>query len=128
MKDKTRRLITGVILLLAVALFVLGMIILPDTIIMQVQADGSAGNTMPKLVGLLIPLALCAVFGAFYYKGGNGKNLFVALVGLVAFGLMFFSTGNRIYKREKARPRERPGFCVACVWKITCRRNHPAAA
>ena len=90
MKDKTRLLITGVILLLAVALFVLGMIILPDTIIMQVQADGSAGNTMPKLVGLLIPLALCAVFGVFYYKGGNGKNLFVALVGLVAFGLMFF--------------------------------------
>jgi len=90
MNDKTRLLITGVILLLAVALFVLGMIILPDTIIMQVQADGSVGNTMPKLIGLLIPLALCAVFGVFYYKGGNGKNLFVALVGLVAFGLMFF--------------------------------------
>ncbi|MEA4915699.1 MAG: hypothetical protein VB061_14125 [Christensenella sp.] len=90
MKDKTRLLITGVILLLAVALFVLGLIILPDTIVMQVQADGSIGNTMPKLIGLLIPLILCVVFGMFYYQGGKGKNLLVAIIGLVAFGLTFF--------------------------------------
>lgn len=90
MKDKTRLFITGAILLLAVALFVLGMVILPDTIVMQVQADGSAGTVLPKLVGLLIPLALCAVFGVLYYRGGKGKNLFVALVGFVAFGLTFF--------------------------------------
>ena len=75
---------------LAVALFVLGMIVLPDTLVMQMKTNGAAGTTLPKLIGLLIPLALCAVFGVFYYKGGNGKNLFVALVGLVAFGLMFF--------------------------------------
>ena len=90
MKDKTRLLITGVILLLAVALFVLGLLILPDMIIMQVQADGSVGNTMPKLIGLLIPFILCVVFGAFYYQGGKGKNLLVAIIGLVAFGLTFF--------------------------------------
>ena len=90
MKDKTRLLITGLILFLAVALFVLGMIILPDTIVMQVQADGSAGNTLPKLVGLIIPLALCGVFAVFYYQGGKGKNLFVAIIGLLAFGLTFF--------------------------------------
>ena len=90
MKDKTRLLMTGFILLLAVALFVLGMITLPDTLVMQVQADGSAGTTLPKLIGLLIPLALCGVFAVFYYKGGKGKNLFVAIVGLAAFGLTFF--------------------------------------
>ena len=90
MKDKTRLLITGVILLLAVALFVLGLIILPDTIVMQVQADGSVGNTMPKLIGLLIPFILCVVFGVFYYQGGKGKNLLIAIIGLVAFGLTFF--------------------------------------
>ena len=89
--EKNKRFYVAIaILVVAVGLFILGMVILPDTIIMQVQANGSAGNTMPKLIGLLIPLALCAVFGVFYYKGGNGKNLFVALVGLVAFGLMFF--------------------------------------
>ncbi|MDD4312662.1 MAG: hypothetical protein PHW41_09295 [Eubacteriales bacterium] len=90
MKDKTRLILAGAILLLAVVLFVLGMIILPDTIMMQIQADGSAGTTLPKLIGLLIPLALCGVFAFFYYKGGKGKNLLVAVVGLVIYGLTFF--------------------------------------
>jgi hypothetical protein len=90
MKDRTRLLIAGVILLVAVALFVLGMIILPDVIVMQVQTDGSAGTTLPKLVGLLIPLVLSAVFAVFYYRNGQGKNLLVALIGLAAFGLTFF--------------------------------------
>ena len=90
MNDKKRLLIAGAILLLAVALFIVGMIVLPDTLVMQVQMDGSAGNTMPKLIGLLLPLGLSAVFAVLYYKGGQGKNLLVAVVGLVAFGLTFF--------------------------------------
>lgn len=90
MKEKTRLLITALILLLAVGLFVIGMIILPETIIMQVQADGSTATTMPKLIGLLIPLALSAVFALFYYKSGKSKQLLVAIIGLAAFGLTFF--------------------------------------
>ena len=66
MKDKTRFLIAGAVLFLAVALFVLGMIVLPETLVMQVQMDGSAGTTLPKLIGLLIPLALSTVFAVFY--------------------------------------------------------------
>ena len=90
MKDKTRLFIAGAILLLAVALFVVGMIVLPDMLVMQVRTDGSAGTTLPKLFGLLIPLALSTVFAVFYYKSGQGKNLLVGLIGLVAFGLTFF--------------------------------------
>ena len=90
MNDKSRLLVAGLIVFLAIALFALGMVILPDTIVMQVQADGSAGTTLPKLVGLLIPLALCGVFAVFYHQGGKGKNLFVAIIGLLAFGLTFF--------------------------------------
>ena len=90
MKDKTRLLIVILILVLAVGMFVLGMIILPETIVMQVQTDGSVATTMPKLIGLMIPLALSTVFAVFYYKGGKGKNLLVAIIGLAAFGLTFF--------------------------------------
>ncbi len=90
MKDKTRLLVTILILLIAVALFVLGLLYLPDTLVMQVQADGTPSNTMPKLIGLLIPLALSVVFAVFYYKGGKGKNLFVALIGIFAFALTFY--------------------------------------
>ena len=90
MNKNTKLLVTAAILLIAVALFVLGMIVLPDTIVMQVQADGSAATTMPKLIGLLIPLALSGVFAVLYYKNGTGKSLLVSLIGLAAFGLTFF--------------------------------------
>lgn len=90
MKDRTRLLIAGVVLLLAVALFVLGMIVLPETLIMQMKINGAAGTTLPKLIGLLIPLALSAVFAVLYYIDGKGNNLLVAVVGLLAFGLTFF--------------------------------------
>lgn len=90
MKGRTRLLVTAFILLVAVGLFIFGMIILPETIIMQVQADGSTATTMPKLIGLLIPLALSTIFTVFYYKSGRGKNLLVAIIGLAAFGLTFF--------------------------------------
>ena len=89
MKDKSRLLIAGIICLIAVALFIVGMLVLPDVIVMQVQTDGSAGTTLPKILGLILPLALSCVFAYLYYKGGNGKNLFVAIVGLIAFGLTF---------------------------------------
>jgi hypothetical protein len=90
MKDKTRLLITILILLLAVGMFVLGMIILPDVIVMQMKADGTVVSTMPKLIGLLIPLALSVVFAVFFYKGGKGKYLLVAIIGLFALGATFF--------------------------------------
>lgn len=90
MKNKTRLIVSGAILLLAIAAFILGMIVLPETIVMQVQADGSVGTTLPKLIGLLIPLALCGLFAVLYYKNGTTKSLIVALIGLVAFGLTFF--------------------------------------
>lgn len=90
MKDKSRLLIAGIICLIAVALFIVGMLVLPDVIVMQVQTDGSAGTTLPKILGLILPLALSCVFAYMYYKGGNGKNLFVAIIGLIAFGLTFF--------------------------------------
>ena len=90
MKDKSRLLIAGIICLIAVALFIVGMLVLPDVIVMQVQTDGSARTTLPKILGLILPLALSCVFAYMYYKGGNGKNLFVAIIGLIAFGLTFF--------------------------------------
>jgi hypothetical protein len=90
MKDKTRLVIAGVIVTLAVALFVLGMIVLPDTLVMQMKTNGAAGTTLPKLIGLLIPLALSAVFAVLYYKGNKGNNLLVAVIGLLTFGLTFF--------------------------------------
>ncbi len=89
MQDRTRLMIAIILLLLAVGLFFLGMAVLPDVLVMQVQTDGSAGTTLPKTVGLLIPLAICTIFALLYYQLGKPKDLVVALVGLAVYGFTF---------------------------------------
>jgi len=88
--EKNKRFYVAIaILVVAVGLFILGMVILPDTIIMQLQKDGTPGTTLPKLVGLLIPLALGTIFPILYYLKGKPKDVVVGIVGLVASGLTF---------------------------------------
>ena len=89
MNPRTRLILILIIMILALGLFVTGYIILPDTVVMQLQADGSAGTTMPKLLALLIPLAFTGVFAAFFYKNGATKHLLVSLLGLAMFLLTF---------------------------------------
>ncbi len=89
MNPKTRLLLVITIGVIAVGLFIAGYIILPDTVVMQLQADGSAGTTMPKLLALLVPLAFTGVFAAFFYKNGATKHLLVSLLGLAMFLLTF---------------------------------------
>jgi lysylphosphatidylglycerol synthetase-like protein (DUF2156 family) len=91
MKDKKRLMIAAAVLLVAVALFLIGMIFLPDVIVMQVKMDGTPSSTLPKLVGLILPLALTGIFAFLYYKNGTSKSLLVSIIGLVSFGLMFFA-------------------------------------
>lgn len=89
MTEQKRLTITILILIVSVFLFVLGLIILPDTLVMQVTASGQPGTQMPKLIGLLIPLALSTVFGILYSKKGGTKSLIVALVGICMAALTF---------------------------------------
>lgn len=89
MTEKKRLTVTILILIVSVFLFVLGLIILPDTLVMQVTASGQPGTQMPKLIGLLIPLALSTVFGILYSKRSGTKSLIVALVGICMAALTF---------------------------------------
>ncbi|MEZ4509644.1 MAG: hypothetical protein R2912_06210 [Eubacteriales bacterium] len=88
--EKNKRLYVALaIIVVALALFILGMVILPDMIVMQMQKDGSAGTTLPKLPGLLLPFALSSVFPILYYLKGKPKDIVVGLVGIAASGLTF---------------------------------------
>jgi hypothetical protein len=89
MTDRKRLIVTILILIAAAGAFVLGLIILPDTLVMQVTASGQPGTQMPKLIGLLIPLVLSAVFGILYCKKSGTKTLIGALVGIGMFALTF---------------------------------------
>ena len=90
MKDKKKMIVAIVLIVAAVALFIIGMIILPDTIVMQMLKSGTDTTTMSKLVGLLIPLVLTTVFPVLYYLKGKPKDLVVSIVGLAIFGFIFF--------------------------------------
>ena len=90
MENRKRLIVTAAILLIAAALFILGMVFLPDVIVTQFKMDGTPSTTLPKLGALLIPSALSVVFSLLYYKNGTTKSLLVAIVGLAAFGLIFF--------------------------------------
>jgi cytochrome bd-type quinol oxidase subunit 2 len=87
---QTRRIVMFVFILLAAALFVLGMMILPDTIITQFGRNTGDVSTMPKMLALAIPSVLCILFSVLFYRKGKSKDLAIAILGLVLFGLAFF--------------------------------------
>lgn len=75
----------------AVLAAVIGFIVLPETLVMQLSANGQAANTMIKPVGLLIPFAITAIFAVMFFRNepANPKLLVGSIVGIVAFILTF---------------------------------------
>ena len=79
-----------VILALALVLTVVGYLVLPETLVMQITLSGEGGTTLPKIIGLLVPLALSGIFSVLYYKNENSsRSLIVALVGLAMYAFVF---------------------------------------
>lgn len=89
MSKNGRIMLSGALVLIALALYIIGIIILPETIGLQIQMDGSMGNNASKYVGLLIPFALTAGGAIYYYMKEEGKSLFVSFVGIAVFGFTF---------------------------------------
>jgi hypothetical protein len=79
------------ILIIAAALIltVIGYLILPETLVMQITFTGERGTTMPKALGLAIPLAISTVFSVLYYKSNIFKHFLGSMVGILAFVLVF---------------------------------------
>ena len=73
------------IIALSLVLTVVGWLILPDTLIIQIGADGRASNTLPKLPALLIPLALSCVCSGLYMgnvTNRRSRDLLLAVAGI----------------------------------------------
>ena len=88
---KNKKLIIAVcIIAAAVILAVVGFIVLPETLVVQINAAGQASNTLPRFLGILIPFLICTVFSLLYLKSEKDtKSLIVSLVGIVVFVLLF---------------------------------------
>ena len=90
MKSKNKKLILMIsIIVVALILTVIGFFVLPETLVMQITVTGDAGTTMPRALGLAIPLAICTLFSVMYYNSNNIKHFFGSMVGFLAFVLVF---------------------------------------
>ncbi|MEG1548762.1 MAG: hypothetical protein RRZ71_08630 [Clostridia bacterium] len=83
-----RTIIMIAIIAAAVVMSVIGYIILPVKLAMHIPNSTDYMATMPKPVGLVIPLAISVTFAVLYNKG-ESKNLLISLVGLLIFALTF---------------------------------------
>jgi hypothetical protein len=90
MKMNTKKILALVLMVSAIGLYGLGIAILPSEIGVQIQLDGSIGNTINKYLGLILPLGLTLIFAFLYYREQQGKHLLLAGVGLLLYGLTFF--------------------------------------
>lgn len=77
----------------SVCLGAVSFFVLPDTVVTQFSAGGSGVTTMPKLVAVLLPLALGVggSLASLLSKGegkDKGKPLLIACIGIVVFVLM----------------------------------------
>lgn len=88
MKSRKLLLTLGLILT-AVVLAVIGWIVLPATLVLQVTLSGEAGTTLPKIMGLGIPFLLSTVFAVIYYFNENNKHLLLSVLGLLMFIIAF---------------------------------------
>lgn len=68
-----------------------GWFLLPDELVVQVGADGQPSNMLPKLVGLLVPVALAAFGGSRVCKGAKHRpaGILVLAVAAVVEVLLF---------------------------------------
>lgn len=92
MNMKKEKMIGLVIIAVSVILAVMGFMVLPETLIVQIGLDGQASNTLHKIPALLIPFALSTVFSILYMRGNGEKkshNLIVAVIGVIVAIIMF---------------------------------------
>ena len=87
---KTSKIIAIILLIVSVVLAVVCVIVLPQTVVMQISISGSDANTMPKWGAILLPTVLGIGFSLTVLldkelKGSAAKSLFVSAVGIIVF-------------------------------------------
>ena len=87
--NKKTRTIISIIFIAASLLFtIVGIFVLPETVAMQIAANGEKSNLMPKPIGLIIPFALILLFTIWFY-GGEKKSLLGMCAGIIVYVFMF---------------------------------------
>ena len=93
MKLSKEKKIGMVFIVISIILAVLGYIMLPETVVVQIGLDGKAGNTLPKLAAILLPLGVTLISTGLYMfseTSNQTKNLVFARIGILmaVFGII----------------------------------------
>lgn len=69
---------------LGLVLAAISMMVLPDTVGVQIGLDGNISNTMPKFLAVLIPFGLTLAGSFMSYKGeeNTSKGFIISVVGI----------------------------------------------
>ena len=90
MSKNKRFILCGGLILIGLALYVIGVIILPSTIGLQMQLDGTMDNHINKYIGLLIPLVLTVGGSVFFYLKKESRALGFSALGVVLSVITFW--------------------------------------
>ena len=90
MTKNKRFILCGGLILVGLALYVLGVIILPETIGLQMQLDGTMDNLVNKYIGLLIPLVLTVGGSVFFFMKEEKKALGFSALGILLSVITFW--------------------------------------
>lgn len=85
-----KKIITFLLITVAIVLTIVGYLVLPETLVMQITFSGEAGNTTPKLVGLGFEILLSVGGAIAYYESEENKYLFLAFIGLFTYLVVFW--------------------------------------
>lgn len=80
--------------IITIAVGIIGWFILPDVVAVQIGFDGNVSNTLPKLVAILVPVALSVAGFIMNLKSDEeSKGTVLSIIGLVV--IVFITVFNR---------------------------------
>jgi hypothetical protein len=91
MSKKKRFILCGGSILVELVLYALGSIILPPTIGIQIQFDGTLSNQVNKYIGLLVPLGLTVAGSIYFYNEEIKKALGFSILGIIIYAVTFWA-------------------------------------
>lgn len=90
MSKNKRFILCGSLIFIGLVLYVLGLVLLPATIGLQLQLDGTIGNQVSKYIGLLVPLALTIGGAVVFYNEEKRKALGFSALGIFTFAITYW--------------------------------------
>lgn len=90
MSKNKRFILCGSLIFIGLVLYVLGLVVMPETIGLQIQLDGTMGNHVNKYIGLLIPLGLTIGGSVVFYNEEKRKALGFSVLGIFLYAITFW--------------------------------------